>query len=133
MSEKRVTIRFFLDQNVADSVGRTLQAAGHDVLRVRDVMPTDSADPEVEATAEADGRVLVSHDRDFRLMGKRIGVTRRRLQALDRVRLECSEPEAAIRVEQALSLIEHEWGLARQPGSTPMVVAIGRQMIRTHR
>ncbi|WP_363451058.1 DUF5615 family PIN-like protein [Mesorhizobium sp.] len=51
--------------NVPDSVGNFLASKGHDMVRFRDVMAIHSADPIVARAAMADGRFLVSWDRDF--------------------------------------------------------------------
>lgn len=54
-----------LDENVPDSVGGILQQGGHDVALARDEQLVGVADDRVLAVASAEGRVLVSLDRDF--------------------------------------------------------------------
>jgi len=60
-----ITLRFFCDHNVPDSVGRFLEIEGHDLVRLRDVMAIDAKDPVVAAAAMNDNRILVTWDRDF--------------------------------------------------------------------
>lgn len=59
-------MRFFLDNDVPDRVAGVLDVAGHDVVRLREVLPPDSEDPEVLDRATAQGYVLVTCNRgDF--------------------------------------------------------------------
>ena len=54
-----------LDENVPDSVGAILRQAGHDVALARDEQLAGVPDGRLLAAASAEGRVLVSLDRDF--------------------------------------------------------------------
>lgn len=65
MVAERPKLRFFLDQNVPDSIGRYLRGRGHSALFLRHHIPDDSPDPVVGMTALQAGRILVSCDRDF--------------------------------------------------------------------
>lgn len=67
-----VVIPVLLDHNVPDSVADVFRAHGHTVRHVRDILPTDSPDPLVATVSEEDGTVLVSCDRDFKLIAPRI-------------------------------------------------------------
>ncbi len=58
-------VRFFADHCVPTSVVRALQNAGHEVLRLREHIPIDSADGVVIAYAQELEAVLVSVDGDF--------------------------------------------------------------------
>ena len=57
-------MRFLLDNDVPDAVGRVLMEAGHDVLLLRDVLPKKSSDPAVLDYAVADGLLLITCNRD---------------------------------------------------------------------
>jgi hypothetical protein len=61
-------MRLLLDHNVPDSVGRVFQSRGHQVRHVRDILPIDSPDPLIATVSEEDGDILVSCDRDFKLI-----------------------------------------------------------------
>ena len=58
-------MRFFADHCVPESVDETLEAAGHEVLRLRNQMSNDAPDPEVIAKAQALNAVLLSLNGDF--------------------------------------------------------------------
>lgn len=119
----RVAIPFFIDQNVADSVGRALIAAGHEVIHLRDVMPVRTVDPVIAIGCSHSGHVLVTHDNDFRQIAKRMQITQRAYRKrLHRLQLACLEPNAAKRVKEALSLVEEEWRL--NDGTRPMVIEL---------
>jgi predicted nuclease of predicted toxin-antitoxin system len=129
---ERLSIRFFTDNNVPDSVGNFLRAAGHDVTRLREVMLTDTSDPIIEFACSRSGHVLVTHDNDFRIASKRLRLTQRQYQnQLHRVQLRCDEPLSARRVEAAMSLIEHEWAILQ--ADRPMVIEIKNELIRVLR
>src|SRR5574340_228306 len=126
---ERLVIQFFTDDNVPDSVGDFLIAAGHDVTRLRDVMLRNTEDRVIEVACSRSGHVLVTHDRDFMATAKRLKVTRREYQTqLHRIQLRCEEPRSARRVQEAMSLIEHEWTIL-QP-DRPMVIEIRDEVIR---
>lgn len=113
-------IPFFTDQNVPDSVGVFLTLSGHSVVRLREVMLTDTADPVIAAACSRNGHVLVSHDGDFRSAAPRLKITHRQYrESLHRIILRCPEPEDVVRLTEALPLIEREWESLKD----------GRQMI----
>jgi predicted nuclease of predicted toxin-antitoxin system len=58
-------MRFFADHCVPSEVPRTLLGEGHEVLLLRDHMPTDSADRDVIAMAQELDCVLLSLNGDF--------------------------------------------------------------------
>jgi len=47
-----MALKFFADHCVPNSVMEVLREGGHDVLRVKDKIPTDSPDPVVIAKAQ---------------------------------------------------------------------------------
>lgn len=127
-----VSIPFFTDQNVPDSAGNTLVRAGHSLTRLRDVMATTTADPTIAVACSQSGHVLVSHDKDFRQVARRLNITQRQYQnSLHRILLACPEPDAATRLTAALSLIESEWAHPRN--GCPMVIEIRSKSIMTFR
>jgi predicted nuclease of predicted toxin-antitoxin system len=131
---ERVVIRFFTDNNVPDSVGQVIIDAGHELTRLRDVMLTDTSDPVIAVACSRSGHVLVTHDNDFRGSGaaKRLGITNRQYRkTLHRIQLRCEEPRSAKRMQEAMSLIEHEWVLMN--AARPMVIEIRDELIRLMR
>ena len=109
MSLAGAILRFFIDQCVPDSVAKALADAGHEVLLLREKIAPDSPDPLVCAVAEANDAILVSHDSEMKQLARRRGGGQLRFRKLSLVHLTCREAKAAIRITQAMSLIEHEW------------------------
>lgn len=133
MKAARASLRFFLDEGVADSVGVFLEAEGHFVIRLRDSITTGSKDPLVCVAAEANDAILVAHDADMRGLAKRYGVTNGRFKRLSLIKLSCPEPRAVDRLREALSLIEHEWGVSTSKAARRIFIDIGKDVIRTMR
>lgn len=128
------TIRFLLDNCVPDSVGEALRLRGHTIVHVRDILPIDSSDPLVATVSEEDNAVLVSCDRDFKMIAPRIPRGQRaRYRRLSRVALECNEPQAADRIQAALTLIEAEYEIAQKSSDKRMMVVIQNNGIKTLR
>lgn len=129
----RPKLRFFLDEGVADSVGRFLEGEGHFVILLRDSITTGSKDPLVCVAAEANDAILVAHDADMRGLAKRYGVTNGRFKRLSLIKLSCTEPRAVDRLREALSLIEHEWEVSRTMAARRLFVEVSKDVIRTMR
>lgn len=128
------SIRFLLDNCVPDSVGEVLRLSGHTVVHVRDILPVDASDPLVATVSEEDDAVLVSCDRDFRLIAPRIPHGQRaRYRRLSRIALECNEPQAADRIESAITLIEAEFAIAQNSKDKRMNIIIQNNGIKTLR
>lgn len=58
-------LRLFADHCISSFIIQTLRDAGHEVLRLRDHIPPDSADPVVISTAQTLDSILVSLNGDF--------------------------------------------------------------------
>jgi predicted nuclease of predicted toxin-antitoxin system len=57
-------MRFLADENVSRHVIERLRNAGHDVTAVAETR-AGASDEEVLNAADADGRILITEDRDF--------------------------------------------------------------------
>jgi predicted nuclease of predicted toxin-antitoxin system len=66
-------MRWIVNENVSGTVIRALGERGHDVLSVKESL-RGSADAEILARAQADQRVLVTHDKDFGELAFRFGL-----------------------------------------------------------
>lgn len=129
-------LRFFVDQCVPESVAKTLENHGHEAIRLRERIAPDSPDTLVAAVSEANDAILVTMDGDFRKIASSHGVGSRRYRRLSLLRFErCRESRAARRLEEAMSLIQHEWKAGERRGSSDrrMYVVITDSTIRTHR
>jgi predicted nuclease of predicted toxin-antitoxin system len=103
-------------------------------MLLRERIAADSPDPLVAAVSEMYGAVLVSHDKDYKALAPRVAIgERQRFRKLSRIALTCSEPQAANRINEALSLIEHEWSAAQGRSDKRILVEIGMSFIRTIR
>ncbi|MBI4286411.1 MAG: DUF5615 family PIN-like protein [Chloroflexi bacterium] len=60
-----MSLRFFADHCVPSSAIQTLQKAGHEVIRLKDYIPTDSSDQLVIAKAQELTAILLSLNGDF--------------------------------------------------------------------
>lgn len=60
-----MALRFLADHCVSNSVVRTLRDAGHEVLRLREVLPVESPDRVVVAKAQEIDAILLSMNGDF--------------------------------------------------------------------
>jgi predicted nuclease of predicted toxin-antitoxin system len=124
----------FLDHCVPDSVAEVLKKYGHTIRFLREWLPTDSPDVLVATVSENEGSILVSIDGDFRKIAPRIPQgARQRFRKLSHIRLECPEPQAARRLEQAMSFIEAEAALALQRADKRMILSISTNVMRTYR
>lgn len=107
---------------------------GHQVRFLREWLPTDSPDPLVATVSENEGSILVSIDGDFQRIAPRIPKgARQRFRKLSHIRLECPEPQAARRLEEAMKFIEHEAEQATGRSDRRMILAIGTNVMRTYR
>ena len=127
-------MRFFVDHCVPESVPRALETAGREVIRLREKTAPDSPDTLVAAVAEANNAVLVTMDGDFKAIAARTGIGHRRYRKLSLIRFEkCRESVAAVRLQRALSLIDHEWQVGNSSSDRRLFVVITSETIRTHR
>jgi len=95
-------------------------------------MLTTTPDPIIAVACSSNGHVLVSHDKDFRQVSKRLKITQRQYQkSLHRIILACPEPDDVSRITDALSLIESEWLSIK--ADHPMIIEIKSHSIRIFR
>jgi predicted nuclease of predicted toxin-antitoxin system len=135
MAARSPIIPFFTDMDVPDSVGEVIRAAGHDLVRLRDVMLQDSPDPVVAAACRESGRVLVTHNyKDFRrIVWNQAQVTRAEVNRLCRIELACSQVIAARRIEEELPLIKFEWAQRLRAPDRAMRITIDVAIVRLAR
>lgn len=127
-------MHFLLDENVPASVAGSLRDRGHEVTFVRDIVPAGSPDPLVATVGEEIEAVLVSFDGDFQKIAPRIPAgMRRRFRNLSRIWLRCGEPQAARRIDGAMTLIESEFELAQTRADKRMIIWMSASYIRTDR
>ena len=60
-----MSLKFFCDHCVSNSVMESLRGQGFEVLRLKDFIPMDSSDQLVISTAQKNGAIFVSLNGDF--------------------------------------------------------------------
>lgn len=125
-----VRLRFLIDEGVANAVGRVLERRGHDVVYGNTSLARGSADQLVCVAALHDGAILIAADNDMRGIAKGVGIGNHRFKSLSLLKLSCRAPEAAITVEAALSVIEHEWQCGLERVGRRLWIELQRSVIR---
>ena len=120
----RPKLRFFLDQNVPDSVCRYLRGRGHSVLLLRHHIPDNSPDPVVGMTALQDARILVTWDRDFNAQRFR----QDRFARLSRISLCGAGPNLLPAIKEHVAVLEFQ--MPRFPAGGRMVAQLQLGIIR---
>lgn len=111
-----------------------MEARGHIVLRLRDVLPTDSPDPLVAKVAQDNEAILISHDGDFDTIAPRIPVGQKaRFRKLSRIHLRCENAKAAERLAAAITLVEFEFAVADTRPDKRVHIVVQTNLIKTLR
>lgn len=126
-------LKVFLDEGVPESVGRCFRLAGHQVIFFKEAAVPGSPDQLVDAVSEANDAILIALDGDMKKIAQRRGIGHSRFRRLSLIKLSCRETRAAGRVQEALSLIEHEWNLSSGKSDRRIFIEIGDDVIRTMR
>ena len=127
MPDKRVKLRFFLDNNVPDSIGRYLQNRGHSVLRQRFHIPHNSPDPLVGITALQAERILVTWDKDFNSQAFR----HERFDNLSRLSLSGGGATLLEAVKEHIDLLEFQFSRVPKCGRMVAFIKLGNSRFRT--
>jgi hypothetical protein len=79
--------------------------------------------------------ILVAVDADMKRLARKYGTSpgNARFKRLNLIRLGCDPVLAAKRLEQAMSLIEHEWAFTGAKAARRLWVDIEAHAIRSHR
>lgn len=129
----KVILKLFLDEGVPNAVGRIFFDAGHEVIFLRDCIPTGSPDDLVCVAAEANEAILVACDGDMKQLIKPYGITSGRFKKLSLIKISCDSPNAATRVKEAMSLIEHEWNNSQNASKRRIFIEIMKSSIKINR
>ena len=114
-------------------VGRTFERHGHEVMYLEEMIKRGSPDVLVCAVAQANDAILVAFDNDMKRIARRHGVGGERFKRLSLIKFYCPEPMAAQRLEQAMSFVEHEWGVSSEKTARRLHVDIATHVLRSHR
>ena len=127
------TLKLFLDEGVPDSVGEEFEKRGHEVVYGNRTLPRGTLDPVVCVAALQTDAILVAADHDMKRIARANGVSTLRFKTLSLIKLSCRMPEAAIKMQQAMSLIEHEWEYHDGATGRRIFIEIQQAVIRTER
>ena len=76
---------------------------------------------------------MIRVDGDMKRIAQGHGVGSGKYLRLGLIKLSCFEPDAAMRVRAAMSLIEHEWNVTAGSTGRRIFVEISDRVIRSHR
>lgn len=124
-----------MDAGVPDSVGQVFSDNGHLVIYHREALPEKTSDSVVCATALANDAILVAIDGDMKQFPKRFGISggSDRFARLNIIRICCDEVLASKRLEQAMSLIEHEWSVSEKKVARRLWIDIAPHHLKSNR
>ncbi|CDO35042.1 DUF5615 family PIN-like protein [Novosphingobium sp. KN65.2] len=127
-------MKFFADHCVPESACKLLEGRGHTVIRLRDVLPTDTPDPIVAKAAQDSDAILLTHDGDFKAVAPRIPIGQRnRFRKLSKVHLAVEHVKSESRLGEAITLVEFEWVSAQKRRDRRVHVVVQPSVIKTHR
>jgi predicted nuclease of predicted toxin-antitoxin system len=93
-----------IDENVPNSVAEFLASRGHDVRFVRDLFPAGTPDPVIATIGDRLAAIVVTWDRDFEDLVKRIPEgNRARFRRLGRLSFRCNEVRGRQLIEKWMS------------------------------
>lgn len=110
-----------------------IEEAGHKAIRHNDVLAEGATDVVVCETAMKNNAILVAVDTDMKRLTRRFKPETERFKKLSVIHIGCNAPMAAKRMEQALSLIEHEFGISRKKAASRVWMEITNHHITTFR
>ncbi|MDQ2787689.1 MAG: DUF5615 family PIN-like protein [Chloroflexota bacterium] len=96
-----------IDENVDDAVGHHLQERGHRVGFVRGLFASGIADTIISDIGDEDSAIVVTHDRDFKILAQRASEdNRQRFRRLGQISLRCRETQAKRGLEGLIESVE---------------------------
>jgi predicted nuclease of predicted toxin-antitoxin system len=114
-----------IDENVPNSVAQLFSSRGHDVRFVRDLLPAGTPDPVVATVGDRLSAIVVTWDRDFESLVKRIPEgNRAKFRRLGRISFRCNETQGRALLERWIDHIEFHYKSALQKDDFRMIVQI---------
>lgn len=118
-------MKLLVDENVPASVTQFLIDRGHEVILVRDVLLPGTPDPVVAAVGDRESAVVVSWDKDFSNLAKRVQHgSRAKFRRLGRISFKCKETNGRGRLEAEIEVIELHYRRCRRNADFRMFVEI---------
>jgi predicted nuclease of predicted toxin-antitoxin system len=120
-----------IDENVPNSVARLFVERGHDVRYVRDLLPAGTPDPVIAAIGDRLAAIVVTWDRDFERLVKRIPQgNRASFRRLGRISFKCNEVKGKELLIKWINMIEYHYERALQQPDIRMMVQIQESGIK---
>ena len=114
-----------IDENVPASVASLFKDRGHDVMLVADLFPAGSPDPVIAAIADRMGAIVVTWDRDFEQLVRRVPAgNRAQFRRLGRISFRCNEARGRRLLERWIDMVEFHYERAREQPDFRMIVQI---------
>ena len=131
MDADRQVMRLLIDENVPNSVAEVFAARGHTVEFVRDLFPAGSPDPVIAAIGDRLSAIVVTWDRDFDNLVRRLPEgNRTKFRRLGRISFRCNEVRGRELLEKWIETIEFHYRQSLQQTDFRMIVQIQDNAIK---
>lgn len=124
---------FLLDASSPESVAKAIEDSGHKVIRHNDVLAEGATDVVVCETSMKNNAILVAVDTDMKRLTRRFKPETDRFKKLSVIHLGCNAVMAAKRMEQALSLIAHEFDVSCKKAASRVWMEVTNHHFTTFR
>lgn len=99
-----------IDENVPSSVANFFASRGHEVRYVRDLFPAGTPDPVIAMMGDRLSAIVVTWDRDFEKIVKRIPEgNRATFRRLGRISFRCNEVQGKLLLERWIENLEFHY------------------------
>jgi predicted nuclease of predicted toxin-antitoxin system len=114
-----------IDENVPRSVAEFFASRGHEIRFVLDLFPAGIPDPVIATIGDRLSAIVVTWDRDFETLVKRIPEgNREKFRRLGRISFRCNEVKGRALLERWISHIEFHYESAQGEKDFRMIVQI---------
>ena len=120
-----------IDENVPNSVAQVFIDRGHDVRFVRELFPAGTPDPVVAAIGDRLSAIVVTWDRDFETLVRRVPEgNRARFRRLGRISFRCNEVKGRELLLRWIEMIDYHYERALEEPDFRMIVQIQESGIK---
>lgn len=114
-----------IDENVPNSVAQVFIDRGHDVRFVRELLAAGSPDPIVATVGDRLSAIVVTWDRDFEQLVRRVPEgNRTRFRGLGRIHFRCNEVKGRLLLTRWIEMIELQYKRALVDPDVRMIAQI---------